>query len=52
MTELRRTNRAVGVLRAEREFHELRSNEFVLVAIVTGNGAGICDPMFVEAPPL
>ena len=48
MTELRRTNNVVGVLRAEREFFELRSCVFVSVLHVSRAAASA----MTEAPPL
>jgi hypothetical protein len=47
MTELRRTNRLVGMLRTERLFTELRSDEFFPVAI-----PGVDASRKLEAPPL
>ncbi len=52
MTELRRTNMSVGVLRAEREFLELRSYEFVPTATLKGDSVGASGSIVKEAPPL
>jgi hypothetical protein len=52
MTELRRTNEVVGVLRAGREFSVLRSREFVSIAELRGDRVRVFDPGIIEAPPL
>jgi hypothetical protein len=52
MTDLRRTNILVGVLRAEREFLELRSCECVPVAGVSDDRVRVAVLKIIEAPPL
>jgi hypothetical protein len=52
MTELRRTNILVGVLRAEREISELRSCECVPVAPVSDDSVRMAGSVIIEAPPL
>jgi hypothetical protein len=52
MTELRRTNELVGVLRAGREFSVLRSREFVSIAELRGDRVRAFDPGITKAPPL
>lgn len=52
MTELRRTNNCVGVLRAEREFLELRSYEFVPIVVMSADSVRFSGSLLIEGPPL
>jgi hypothetical protein len=52
MTELRRTHSFVGLLRAERIISQLRSCEFVPVAVPRDDSVTAPEPRFIGAPPL
>ena len=52
MTELRRTHIFVGLLRAERIISQLRSCEFVPVAVPRDDSVTAPEPRFIGAPPL